>query len=57
MRLETAAAAKKSNCHLRLYLTVWENPHQEKTVASIDFVSAMTVAAPFCVAITAEGPG
>ena len=48
---------KRSNVYLRLYLTVWENPHPEKTVAHLDFSSTMTAAAPFCVAITAEEPG
>ena len=50
------AATKEANIYLRLYLSVWENPHPEKTVASLDYVSAMTVAAPFCAAITVEMP-
>ena len=50
------AATKQIKIYLRLYLNVWENPHPKKTVASLDYVSAMTVAAPFCVAITAEMP-
>ena len=50
------AATKQIKIYLRLYLNVWENPHPEKTIASLDYVSAMTVAAPFCVAITAEMP-
>jgi hypothetical protein len=39
---------------LRLYLTAWENPHPTKKVACIDYVSANTHAAPFCVAMTIE---
>lgn len=50
------AAVGKSNLYLRLYLTAWENPHPEKIVASLDYVSTMTAAAPFCVAMTAEEP-
>jgi hypothetical protein len=42
---------------LRLCLSVWDNPHPEKTVATVDFVSSMdTPAAPFCVALTVERP-
>lgn len=40
---------------LRLCLSVWDNPHPEKAVATLDFVSSMnTQAAPFCVALTVE---
>lgn len=39
---------------LRLCLRVWENPHPEKKVTSLEYVSAVTRCAPFCVAITAE---
>lgn len=40
---------------IRLYLGTWKNPHPEKKVATIDYVSTMdTAAAPFCVAMTAE---
>ncbi|MCH9022124.1 MAG: tetratricopeptide repeat protein, partial [Planctomycetes bacterium] len=38
----------------RLYLTLWKNPHPDKKVSSIDFISMMTDAAPFCVAMTVE---
>ena len=51
------AATQQSNLYLRLFLSVWENPHPEKCLAGIDYVSTMSVAAPFCVAMTAEGPG
>jgi outer membrane protein assembly factor BamB len=45
---------------IRLYLSTWENPHPTRKVVSIDFVStnvALPVpgAAPFCVALTADG--
>jgi hypothetical protein len=39
---------------LRLYLGVWENPHPEKMVATLDFKSTDTDAGPFCVALTVE---
>jgi hypothetical protein len=40
---------------LRLYETVWKNPHPEKQVLTIDFQKVgKTVAAPFCIAITLE---
>jgi hypothetical protein len=41
---------------LRLYLTKWANPQPEKEMASIDYVSANTVMAPFCMAMTVEEP-
>jgi len=49
-------ATESRSRYLRLFLTVWENPHPERTVAKIDYASAMTEAAPFCVAVTVEGP-
>jgi WD40 repeat protein/peroxiredoxin len=45
---------RSKNGTLRLYLTKWTNPRPEEQVASINFVSANTAAAPFCIAITAE---
>jgi hypothetical protein len=40
---------------LRLYLSAWKNPHPEKKVASLDYVSMVERdSAPFCVAITVE---
>jgi len=42
---------------LRLYRMSWKNPHPEKTIASIDFISTnKTICAPFCVAVTVEQP-
>jgi hypothetical protein len=43
---------------LRLFLSVWENPHPEKKVATVDYTSNMqTRCAPFCVAMTVEEAG
>jgi len=41
---------------IRLYLTTWDNPNPEKKVVSIDYLGKKdeTVAAPFCVALSAE---
>ena len=39
---------------LRLFKTTWENPLPDDEIASIDFVSSMSDAAPFLVAITAD---
>jgi hypothetical protein len=41
---------------LRVYLMTWDNPHPDKKIVAIDFGSKKeeTVAAPFCIAITAE---
>jgi len=50
-------AVEQRDRYLRLYLTAWKNPHPEKTVATIDYASAMTTAGPFCVAMTVEAPG
>ncbi|MFH1923811.1 MAG: HEAT repeat domain-containing protein [Planctomycetota bacterium] len=49
------APTRSRNMKLRLYLTVWENPHPDNKVISISYVSTnTTAAAPFCVAMTAE---
>ena len=50
-------AAKRVNKTLRLYLSAWENPYPDKKVLSISYTSAMTEAAPFCVAMTVEDAG
>jgi len=42
---------------LRLYLGVWENPHPERKLARIEYISeGNTECAPFCIAITLEAP-
>lgn len=46
-------AAPNSN-EVRLFHTVWTNPRPDTEITSIDFVSTMTSAAPFLVAITGE---
>jgi hypothetical protein len=49
-------AAKSRGAVLHLYLRTWHNPHTGKKVRCLDFTSRWTASAPFCVAITAEGP-
>ena len=49
-------ATRANNIYLRLYLCTWENPHPEKTIASIDYAAVHPSAGPFCVAIMAEEP-
>jgi hypothetical protein len=39
---------------VRLFRWTWENPRPEAEIASLDFASTMTLAAPFLVAITVE---
>jgi hypothetical protein len=48
--------AKGFEAKIRLYLTIWQNPHPKKKVVTIDYVATAqdTGAAPFCVAMTAE---
>lgn len=46
--------ASQYDQRVRLYHMIWENPHPEKPVASLDFSSAGAKAAPFCVAISTE---
>jgi hypothetical protein len=43
---------KKNGAEIRLFVSSWENPRPGSTVLTIEFVSAMTKAAPFCVAMT-----
>jgi hypothetical protein len=50
------AYTRRFNASVRLYLGVWENPRPAERVVSIDYVSSNTLAAPFCVAMTAEQP-
>jgi WD domain, G-beta repeat len=49
-------AAKSFEATLWLFAQTWKNPHPNKQVTSIDYVSTLTTAAPFVVAMTAEGP-
>lgn len=47
----------KYNNKVRIYQSTWDNPHPEKGIATIDFVSFTdkSPCGPFCVALTAEG--
>ena len=50
-------AADKYEVTIRLYLGAWKNPHPDKMVTAIDYVSSTsTKCRPFCVAITVEVP-
>ncbi len=50
-------ATDRNNVTLRLYLGVWENPHPDKKVTSLDYISTNdTICAPFCLAMTVEEP-
>jgi len=40
--------------NLQLFTTTWDNPHPQVKVDHLDYVSAMSSAAPFLLAITAE---
>ena len=42
------------NVQVQLFKKTWVNPRPDAPIASLDFVSAKTAAAPFLVAITAE---
>jgi hypothetical protein len=48
------SAINNANLHVRLFKSIWLNPMPAKRIASIDYVSTMTTAAPFLIAITAE---
>lgn len=51
------AASRSQNRALRLYVAVWNNPHPEKEVRSIDFVRTATGSQmPLCIAISVEEP-
>jgi RNA polymerase sigma factor (sigma-70 family) len=47
-------AAEHQGARVRLFDTVFVNPHPEKEIQSIDYDSAMAVSAPFMVALTIE---
>jgi WD40 repeat protein len=50
----TNPQAAENGCSLLLYKNTRENPRPDVEVTSIDFVSNMTIAAPFLVALTVE---
>ena len=37
---------------VRVYLRTWENPHPDREVATVEFISAMSYCAPFLLAVT-----
>ena len=39
---------------VRLYKMTWKNPHPDRVIKAIDFVSTMEDSAPFLLAITLE---
>jgi hypothetical protein len=41
---------------LRLYRTTFSNPHPELEISSVDYVSTMSQAAPFLIALTVDQP-
>lgn len=51
------AAEEFDNLKIRLYAIVWTNPHPDKEIATIDFVSKNTICQPFLVAMTADTAG
>jgi hypothetical protein len=53
----TNAASEGNQRHIRLFALDWNNPHPEKTVATIDVESKVTQCDPFVLAITLEKKG
>ncbi len=47
-------AAEEQGARIRLFKTIFVNPHPEKEIQSIDYASAMAGSAPFLVALTIE---
>jgi hypothetical protein len=43
-----------AGAHVRLFKTTWVNPFPDLQITSLDFLSAMSDAAPFLIAVTAE---
>jgi hypothetical protein len=50
----TNSSAKDNSASLWLFHMTWENPKPEKKVVGIDYVSTLTRAAPFVIAMTTE---
>jgi hypothetical protein len=46
--------SRRHDCEVVLYHFRWVNPRPEAEIVTLDLRSAMTIAAPFLVAITAE---
>jgi hypothetical protein len=51
----TNESAKANGSSIWLFSYTWKNPKPEKKIASIDYVSTLTNAAPFVIAMTLEG--
>lgn len=51
---DTNAYVSRDGAHLRLAKFTWKNPKPDTEIRSLDFVSAMTDAAPFLMAITRD---
>jgi hypothetical protein len=47
---------KQTGAKIQLFVSTWENPQPDELVVRIDFASAMTKCAPFCVAMTVAAP-
>ena len=50
----TNADSSKAGGRIRLFKTTWANPRPDLEITRLDYVSRMTAAAPFLLAITAE---
>ncbi len=50
----TNAESSSGGRRIQLFKTTWTNPHPEVEIVSLDYVSKMTGAAPFLLALTAE---
>jgi hypothetical protein len=48
------SGSKRTGSERRLFLSAWQNPAPDIEIRSIDFVSTMTEAAPFLIAITTD---
>ncbi len=49
-----SVASQQSKQSIQLFKQTWKNPHPKLEVRAIEFVSSMTPASPFLIAITAE---
>lgn len=45
---------EKRGMQITLFNYKWENPYTDKTIKSIDYISTMTIAAPFLIAISLD---
>jgi len=51
---EDASGPLSGNQNAGLFKFTWKNPQPDEPIVSLDFISQMTEAAPFLVALTAE---